>query len=187
MGVAILFIVLLYMWGKNISNGFPNIPNAKFADWKNFPPAVGSQFYALESIGTLMCVRSTMQRRSQINKVVLIVMVVAGFIFVTTGVLFYLSFPSAKSMTFWYFPDDNVVRVLEIIFYFLAPSSIIINHMSNLCLIEEIEFVKNLIRSDEDQDDYDITRLYIFRLSVTMIMLFPTLFSKDILFLGDEY
>ena len=165
------------MWGKNLSNGFPNIHNIKFGDMANFPPGIASQTYALESIGTLMCVRSTMKRRSQTGSMIIAVMGVGGALFVLNGLSFYFSFYSPKSLPFWYYPTDKVVKTLEILFYLLTPSTIIINQISNLCMLEELQIVKDAIKCEEVEDDFDIKRLYIFRLSVVVILLFPLLFG----------
>jgi hypothetical protein len=166
------------MWGKNLSNGFPNIKNVKVADMANFPPSIASQTYALESIGTLMCVRSTMKRRSQTINMIIAVMLVGGGLFIVNGLLFYFSFYSPKNLPFWYYPTDQVVRTLEILFYLLTPTTIIINQISNLCMLEEIQMVKDAIKSEEDEDDFDIKRLYIFRISVVVLVIFPLLFGK---------
>jgi hypothetical protein len=166
------------MWGKNLSNGFPNWDNIKFGDMANFPPAIASQTYALESIGTLMCVRSTMKRRSQTGKMIIAVMGVGGALFILNGLSFYFSFYSPKSLPFWYYRTDKVVRTLEILFYLLTPSTIIINQISNLCMLEELKIVKDAIKCEDDEDDFDIKRLYIFRISVCVILLFPLLWGK---------
>ena len=163
------------MYGKNMSAGFPNFHNMKFADFSEFSPGVASQTYALESIGTLMCVRSTMKRRSQTKSMIYAVMIVGGALFVFNGLIFYMSFFSPKSLPFWYYTTNQFVKTLEIMFYVLTPSTIIINQMSNLCMLEEIQFVKDAIKCEHDEDDFDIKRLYIFRISVVVLLLTPLL------------
>lgn len=166
------------MWGKNLSTGFPNSPNTKLFDFKHFAPIIGSQLYSLESIGTLMCVRSTMKRRSQIEGVVLGVMSLASLFFILNGITFYFANYSSKSLTYFYYTSDKFVRIMEILFYLLTPSSIIINHMSNLCLVEEISFIKNILKSKIDENDFDISKLYVFRICLTTILIFPFFFSN---------
>ena len=175
--MGVLFIALIYMYGRCIGLGFRNAKNVIFADFLNFPPIVSSQFYALESIGTLMCVRSTMKRRSQAKQVITATMLVGGGLFVLNGIMFYLSFYSPKELPFWYFAGEPVVRGLEILFYCFCPSTVIINHVANLCILEEISFVKKAIRSEIDEEDYDYFRLFVFRLSATIICFFPMFFG----------
>lgn len=177
-GVGLLFVCLLYMWGKNISLGFQNSPNTITADIWKFPPAMGSQTHSLESIGTLMCVRSTMKRRSQTTRMIISVMTVGGLTFIINGLMFYFSFFSPKTLPFLYYRTDDVVKVLEILFYLLTPTAIIINQLSNLCMLEEIAIVKNALKSEDDEEDFDITRLYLFRLAVVVISITPLLFGR---------
>lgn len=156
-----------------MSSGFPNFSNMKFADFSEFSPGVASQTYALESIGTLMCVRSTMKRRSQTKSMIYAVMIVGGALFIFNGIIFYMSFYSPKSLPFWYYTHNKFVKTLEIMFYVLTPTTIIINQMSNLCMLEELQIVKNAIKCEHDEEDFDIKRLYIFRISVVILLMIP--------------
>lgn len=178
MGVGILFLCLVYMWGKALSRGFPNFENVPLADIAKFPPIMASQTYSLESIGTLMCVRSTMRRRSQTTKMIVLVMVIGTLLFMTNGFLFSSSFYSPKNLSFLYFPEDKVVKVLEILFYLLTPSTIIINLITNLTMLEEVQVIKDALKSTDDETDFDIPRLFLFRVSVVVVLFFPLLFGR---------
>jgi hypothetical protein len=167
------------MWGKNISQGFPNIPNVPIANINKFPPILASQTYSLESIGTLMCVRSTMRRRSQTTKMIVFVMGIGGSLFIINGILFSFSMYSPKDLPFLYYPSNGIVKTLEILFYLLTPSTIIINQLTNLTMLEEITFIKDIIKSKDDEEDYDLFKLYVFRISVVVIFMFPLLFGKS--------
>ena len=107
---------------------------------------------------------------------------VGGALFILNGLSFYLSFYSPKSLPFWYYPTDKVVKTLEILFYLLTPSTIIINQISNLCMLEELQIVKDALKCEDDEDDFDIKRLYIFRISVVVILLFPLLWGMNLIF-----
>ena len=177
-GSGSMLISLLYIWSLCGSLKFPNASGQKVWDFSAFPQLFGSQLYSLECISSLMCVRSTMKDKKQANKMVVIIMSLGSAFFVINGLLISFSFYSPKSITFFYFRHNALISVFEILYYLTVPTQLIIILLSNLTLLEEISWVRSLLVSKSNPGDLSMTKLRIFRMSITMIIIFFSLFGK---------
>lgn len=176
-----LVITTLYIFSIYLDSGFPNAHNVTAFNMKGFATLVGSQLYSLESIGTLVCIRSTMQKKSQSAKMVLYVMTLVGICFSMIGLLSYISNFSAKTLAFFYFPGNVFIKISIFIFYITVFSVIIPVQIANLMMLEEIKKIKKYLILKYTTDDLDTAKVLVFRVCITTIILLPIFFGIPII------
>lgn len=176
-----LIISTIYIFVIYLDSGFPNSDYVTAINFKGFATLVGSQLYSIESIGTLVCIRSTMQKKSHSHKMVVQVMSVVCICFSLMGVLTYLSNFSAKTLAFFYFPGNIFIEALIFIFYITLFSVIIPVQIANLMMLEEIRIIKKHLILKYTTDDLDTAKVLVFRVCMTLLVLLPIFFGIPII------
>ena len=69
------------------------------------------------------------------------------------------------------------VNVLTIIYYISLPSTTIISHIANLCMLESVDFIKNIIVNPKTKVVNKKFQIY-FRFTVTLVLLQPVIFGR---------
>lgn len=177
-GALVVSCSLVYIWIVCISREFPSASQAKLWDFTYFPNLVGAQVYSLEGFTTLLCVRSTMKNRSQANIVVYVVMGCAIVFFSLNGALLANSFYSPKTISFFYFKKDVLIRVLEALFYLIIPTLLIIVLLATLTTLEAIPWVRSLLTIHSGTDALSIKKIKIFRMAMTSLIVLPGFFGR---------
>lgn len=90
LAAVILFVATFIMWLMSFHQFFTNTDSKEFELFSlpNFPSLIGNQLYAFESIGTLFTVRSTLQKRSDMHKVLFYTFILIFGLFAMNGVSF---------------------------------------------------------------------------------------------------
>lgn len=178
-GTTILVLSILSMLYYNLELNGLNTPYMKAYDFSHFFPFVGSQMFGIESIGLLITVRSTMKRRSQAPKMILYSMIGIFFMFVINGLSFYSAHLSAKDFSFFYFPKNVYLKILEIGFYITTPSTFMTSIITMMMILEEISYIRKFLLMDYSDTKMDPWKVRVFRTSVMTILLFVCFFGNS--------
>lgn len=177
-GATVVFASLVYIWITCFSRGFAPAAQARRWDPAFFPNLVGAQVYSLEGFTTLLCVRSTMKSPAQANRVVYVVMGFAVCFFSLNGALLANSFYSPKTISFFYFKNDVVIRIMEALFYLIIPSLLIIVLLATLTTIEAVPWVRSLLTIHPRTKALSTTKIKVFRMAMTSLIVLPSLFGE---------
>lgn len=178
-----LFVLLLSLVSFWIINCYkyahlehrPEVPLFVLAGINNF---IGNQLYAMESIGTLFTVRSTLKKRSEMQKVLLVSFGTILVLFLINGMSFILTYGSKdiQKMPFSNF-NNQYIRVLEVLFYFSFPATVTIFIISNCYEFEFLPWVKSLLANDKKE--MHLGKLYAWRATLATMMLASSFFFSD--------
>jgi hypothetical protein len=180
-GFVGLIITTVYIFFIYFRSGFPNYSNVTSFNIKGFSKLVGAQLYSLESIGVLVCIRSTMKNKNDSHKMVSYVMTVVWICYSLIGVLSYFSNFSPKTLVFFYFPGNIFIKISIFIFYITIFSGIIPVLIANLMVLEEISTVRKYLVLNQKTNDLDAKKLLIFRVSISILIILPIFFSNFII------
>ena len=171
----VLFAIIKNLASEKIRND--DIPIFNLA---GAPAFIGSQLYSIESIGGLFCIRSTLKHKKSMSTILLLVFSIFFFLFVGLGMNFLFTFSEPKSILFDYYKDDNVIYFFQLAFYFTIPFTLPTYCVSNMLLLEEIGFIKNMLKTPGNEEVLSIFKIKMFRVIATTISLFPIFFGNFI-------